>query len=126
MCTCSTEDACVRVVLFPHCNPHHRPNRHNGSPVIAHHRSAPNRRRLLNTTTPQAKRKKTEAARGTRLTPARILVTSLEVAPLDLQKLLNYMKEEYGNPPIYIHENDQVESRNGTMADTPRVEFLHA
>ncbi|KAM0000223.1 hypothetical protein Hdeb2414_s0439g00894201 [Helianthus debilis subsp. tardiflorus] len=41
-------------------------------------------------------------------------VTSLEVAPLDLQKLLNY-------PPIYIHENGQVESRNGTMADTPRV-----
>ncbi|MFS7934185.1 putative beta-glucosidase [Helianthus anomalus] len=44
-----------------------------------------------------------------------------EVAPLDLQKLLNYLKEEYGNPPIYIHENGQVESRNGTMADTPRV-----
>ncbi|KAF5774586.1 putative beta-glucosidase [Helianthus annuus] len=195
MCTCSREDACVRAVLFPHCNPHHRLNRHKASPVIAHHRSSPNQRRLHNTTTPQAKRwffpgyqgsnsKKTEAARGTRLTPARILVsrasvvyptsslvtdvlvvviflcsrcrrpnttsqamvyvrllglqpvlrrwsarilvTSLEVAPLDLQKLLIYLKEEYGNPPIYIHENGQVESHNGTMADTPRVEFLHA
>ncbi|KAJ0453670.1 putative hydroxyisourate hydrolase [Helianthus annuus] len=54
------------------------------------------------------------------------LVICFEVAPLGLQKLLNYLKEEYGNPPIYIHENGQVESRNGTMTDTPRVEFLHA
>ncbi|MFS7994529.1 putative beta-glucosidase [Helianthus anomalus] len=50
-----------------------------------------------------------------------ITTNEFEVAPLDLQKLLNYLKEEYGNPPIYIHENGQVESRNGTMADTPRV-----
>ncbi|XP_022010514.1 beta-glucosidase 11 isoform X2 [Helianthus annuus] len=55
-----------------------------------------------------------------------ITTNEFEVVPLGLQKLLNYLKEEYGNPPIYIHENGQVESRNGTMTDTPRVEFLHA
>lgn len=37
---------------------------------------------------------------GSLITP-----TELPVAPLGLQKLLNYLKEEYGNPPIYIHEN---------------------
>ncbi|KAI3732463.1 hypothetical protein L1987_63668 [Smallanthus sonchifolius] len=48
------------------------------------------------------------------------------VAPLGLQKLLDYLKEKYGNPPIYIHENGQVQPRNGTLIDTPRVEYLHA
>ncbi|CAH1446802.1 unnamed protein product [Lactuca virosa] len=48
------------------------------------------------------------------------------VAPLGLQSLLNYMKEEYGNPPIYIHENGQAQPRNATLMDTPRVEYLHA
>nr|GEY26583.1 beta-glucosidase 11-like isoform X1 [Tanacetum cinerariifolium] len=34
-----------------------------------------------------------------------IIPTQFDVDPLALQKLLNYLKEEYGNPPIYIHEN---------------------
>ncbi|KAI3679042.1 hypothetical protein L6452_38349 [Arctium lappa] len=52
--------------------------------------------------------------------------TQFLVEPLGLQKLLTYMKEEYGNPPIYIHENGQVQPRNGTLIDTPRVEYLRA
>ncbi|KAI7740831.1 hypothetical protein M8C21_020151 [Ambrosia artemisiifolia] len=52
--------------------------------------------------------------------------TQFEVNPLGLQKLLNYLKETYGNPPIYIHENGQVQPRNGTLIDTVRVEYLHA
>ncbi|PWA88948.1 glycoside hydrolase family 1 [Artemisia annua] len=55
-----------------------------------------------------------------------ITPTQFDVDPLSLQKLLNYLKEEYGNPPIYIHENGQVQPRNGTLMDTPRVEYLHA
>ncbi|MFS7934184.1 hypothetical protein Hanom_Chr05g00388611 [Helianthus anomalus] len=42
MWTCSTEDACVCAVLFLHCNPLHRPNRHKRSSIIAYHRSASN------------------------------------------------------------------------------------
>ncbi|KAL7584400.1 hypothetical protein Lser_V15G42401 [Lactuca serriola] len=49
-----------------------------------------------------------------------------QVAPLGLQKLLNYVKEKYGNPPVYIHENGKEQPRNGTLMDTPRVEYLHA
>ncbi|KAI3819239.1 hypothetical protein L1987_13064 [Smallanthus sonchifolius] len=48
------------------------------------------------------------------------------VAPWGLQKLLDYLKEKYGNPLIYIHENGQVQPRNGTLIDIPRVEYLHA
>lgn len=52
--------------------------------------------------------------------------TEFAVMPIGLHKVLNYLKEEYGNPPIYIHENGQVQPRNGTLIDTPRVEYLHA
>ncbi|KAI3507733.1 hypothetical protein L1887_22724 [Cichorium endivia] len=55
-----------------------------------------------------------------------IVPPQFPVAPLGLQKLLNYVKEEYGNPPIYIHENGQELPHNGTLMDTPRVEYLHA
>ncbi|KAI3507734.1 hypothetical protein L1887_22725 [Cichorium endivia] len=41
-----------------------------------------------------------------------VFPTQFPVIPLGLQKLLNYVKEEYKNPPIYIHENDAV--RNGS------------
>ncbi|KAJ0691685.1 putative cyanidin 3-O-glucoside 7-O-glucosyltransferase (acyl-glucose) [Helianthus annuus] len=34
-----------------------------------------------------------------------VFESQFEVDPLGLQKLLNYLKEKYGNPPIYIHEN---------------------
>ncbi|CAH1447508.1 unnamed protein product [Lactuca virosa] len=54
------------------------------------------------------------------------LPTQFLVNPMGLEKLLNYLKEEYGNPPIYIHENGQEQPRNGTLTDTPRVEYLHA
>nr|GFB26069.1 beta-glucosidase 11-like isoform X2 [Tanacetum cinerariifolium] len=55
-----------------------------------------------------------------------ITPTQFDVDPLAFQKLLKYLKEEYGNPHIYIHEIGQVQPRNGTLMDTPRVEYLHA
>ncbi|KAL3849761.1 hypothetical protein ACJIZ3_011643 [Penstemon smallii] len=48
----------------------------------------------------------------------------LPVMPWGLSTLLEYIKQVYGNPPIYIHENGQSLKRNGTLNDTPRVEYL--
>ncbi|KAI3749235.1 hypothetical protein L2E82_19842 [Cichorium intybus] len=53
-------------------------------------------------------------------------ITEFPVLPLGLEKVLSYLKKEYGNPPIYIHENGQVQSCNGTLMDAPRVDYLHA
>ncbi|GAB4829876.1 glycosyl hydrolase 1 [Ancistrocladus abbreviatus] len=44
--------------------------------------------------------------------------------PWTLQGTLEYFKQVYGNPPIYIHENGQTENRNATLNDTPRVKYL--
>ncbi|KAF2315007.1 hypothetical protein GH714_037519 [Hevea brasiliensis] len=46
--------------------------------------------------------------------------------PWGLQGLLEYLKQAYGNPPVYIHENGQVSRRNSSLDDTSRVEYLHA
>ncbi|KAL9260135.1 Beta-glucosidase 11-like protein, partial [Drosera capensis] len=43
-----------------------------------------------------------------------------------MQALLEYFKQVYGNPPIYIHENGQRTYRNTSLADTSRVEYLHS
>ncbi|KAJ8543295.1 hypothetical protein K7X08_005818 [Anisodus acutangulus] len=43
-----------------------------------------------------------------------------------LQGALEYFKQSYGNPPMYIHENGQMTPRNATLNDTTRVEYLQA
>ncbi|KAL2507643.1 Beta-glucosidase 10 [Forsythia ovata] len=48
------------------------------------------------------------------------------VLPSGLYGVLDYLKQVYGNQPIYVHENGQRMRRNGTLNDTPRVEYLHA
>ncbi|KAM1309930.1 hypothetical protein ACFX13_006710 [Malus domestica] len=64
--------------------------------------------------------------------------SSIKISPLDngtttfeypivlwgLQELLEYIKENYGNPPIYIHENGQRTRRNSSLEDWGRVKFL--
>ncbi|KAJ0449837.1 putative cyanidin 3-O-glucoside 7-O-glucosyltransferase (acyl-glucose) [Helianthus annuus] len=70
--------------------------------------------------------KKLESDMITEVNGTDMFPTQSEITPLGLQKLLNYLKEKYGNPPIYIHENGQGQPRNGTLIDTPRVEYLHA
>lgn len=48
------------------------------------------------------------------------------VIPSGLYELLEYLKQAYGNLPIYIQENGQKTRRNGTLHDTSRIEYLHA
>ncbi|CAN4093070.1 unnamed protein product [Withania somnifera] len=50
----------------------------------------------------------------------------VSLIPSGLYELLEYLKEDYGNLPIYIHENGQKTRRNGTLCDTSRIEYLHA
>ncbi|XP_058227514.1 beta-glucosidase 11-like isoform X2 [Rhododendron vialii] len=46
------------------------------------------------------------------------------IAPSGLVGVLEYFKQVYGNPPIYIHENGQQTRRNSTLDDMPRVNYL--
>ncbi|KAK4587621.1 hypothetical protein RGQ29_018863 [Quercus rubra] len=46
------------------------------------------------------------------------------IAPWGLQGILEYIKQFYGNPPVYIHENGQRTRRNSTLEDWPRVKYL--
>lgn len=48
------------------------------------------------------------------------------ITPWGLQGVLEYFKQTYGNPPIYIHENGQETRRNTTLEDWSRVESLQA
>ncbi|PKA57672.1 Beta-glucosidase 22 [Apostasia shenzhenica] len=44
--------------------------------------------------------------------------------PAGLLKLLNHIKEAYGNPPVYIHENGCGLGLNDTFNDTWKVAYL--
>ncbi|XP_038682799.1 beta-glucosidase 11-like isoform X1 [Tripterygium wilfordii] len=46
--------------------------------------------------------------------------------PWELQDVLEYFKQAYDNPPIYIHENGQQTKRISSLEDTSRVRYLHA
>ncbi|XWS46660.1 hypothetical protein CRYUN_Cryun14cG0087000 [Craigia yunnanensis] len=48
------------------------------------------------------------------------------ILPWGLQGVLEYIKQVYGNPPLYILENGQRTQRNSTLEDTSRVEYLQA
>ncbi|XWS71302.1 hypothetical protein CRYUN_Cryun03dG0126700 [Craigia yunnanensis] len=48
------------------------------------------------------------------------------IMPWGLKRLLEYFKDTYGNPPIYIHENGQRMRRNSSLEDWPRVKSLNA
>ncbi|OVA00214.1 Glycoside hydrolase [Macleaya cordata] len=46
------------------------------------------------------------------------------ITPSALQGVLEYFKQVYGNPPMYIHENGQMTYRNVSLNDTSRVKYL--
>ncbi|XP_048336886.1 beta-glucosidase 11-like isoform X3 [Ziziphus jujuba] len=50
----------------------------------------------------------------------------LPIAPWGLRRVLEYIKEVYGNPPIYIYENGQGLTLNSDSAldDIPRIDYL--
>ncbi|KAM4113388.1 hypothetical protein ACJW30_05G217100 [Castanea mollissima] len=52
-------------------------------------------------------------------------VNKFSIEPWGLQELLEYFKQAYGNPPIYIHENGQQTPHNSSLEDEPRVNYLH-
>ncbi|XP_043710638.1 beta-glucosidase 11-like [Telopea speciosissima] len=43
-----------------------------------------------------------------------------------LQSVLEHLKQDYGNPPVFIHENGQMTSQNASLNNTSRVEYLEA
>ncbi|XP_042517814.1 beta-glucosidase 11-like isoform X2 [Macadamia integrifolia] len=52
------------------------------------------------------------------------------IDPAGLQSVLEHLKQVYGNPPVFIHENGQMTNRNASLDaylnDTSRVEYLEA
>ncbi|CAN6883154.1 unnamed protein product [Brassica oleracea] len=44
--------------------------------------------------------------------------------PWSLQQVLLYIKENYGNPPIYIAENGQMTPQSSSLEDTSRIQYL--
>ncbi|KAH0905450.1 hypothetical protein HID58_037277, partial [Brassica napus] len=44
--------------------------------------------------------------------------------PWSLQQVLLYIKENYGNPPIYIAENGQMTPQSSSLEDTSRIKYL--
>ncbi|KAK7846771.1 beta-glucosidase 11 [Quercus suber] len=48
------------------------------------------------------------------------------IMPSYLQAVLEFFKQVYGNPPVYIYENGQRMQRNSTLDDIARVNFMHA
>ncbi|XP_075386152.1 lactase/phlorizin hydrolase [Tenrec ecaudatus] len=47
----------------------------------------------------------------------------LKMTPFGFRRILNWIKEEYNNPPIYITENG-VSQRDANLNDTARIHYL--
>ncbi|XP_020261598.1 beta-glucosidase 22-like [Asparagus officinalis] len=56
-------------------------------------------------------------------TIGQILPTGINIYPPGLRNLLRYLKQEYGNPPIYIYENG-YEGVKHILNDTDRIDYL--
>ncbi|XP_020087432.1 beta-glucosidase 22 isoform X2 [Ananas comosus] len=50
--------------------------------------------------------------------------TRMQIDPAGLQYMLEYIKEVYGNPPVYIQENGYGQKANDTIHDAERVDYL--
>ncbi|MCD7465902.1 hypothetical protein HAX54_002112, partial [Datura stramonium] len=54
------------------------------------------------------------------------LSTPYEVRPSDLYAVLEQLKQNYGNPTLFVHENGQRLPRNQTLIDTVRIDYVRA
>ncbi|CAK9322251.1 unnamed protein product [Citrullus colocynthis] len=45
--------------------------------------------------------------------------------PESLQRVIEYLKQVYGNPPTYVYENGLPMKRTSLLEDVPRVEYMH-
>ncbi|CAH8383168.1 unnamed protein product [Eruca vesicaria subsp. sativa] len=50
----------------------------------------------------------------------------IDVHPWGLEGVLEYIKQNYGNPPVYILENGRPTNHHSSLNDVGRVEYLHA
>ncbi|CAA7045817.1 unnamed protein product [Microthlaspi erraticum] len=50
----------------------------------------------------------------------------LDVLPWGLEEVLEYIKQDYGNPPVYILENGRPSKHDSSLKDVGRVEYLGA
>ncbi|EPS66019.1 hypothetical protein M569_08757, partial [Genlisea aurea] len=56
----------------------------------------------------------------------RVPTNGFPLVPSGFVSLLEYLKDSYGNPPIYIQENGQMTRRNRTLNDVGRVTYLQS
>ncbi|XP_010433301.1 PREDICTED: beta-glucosidase 10 [Camelina sativa] len=47
-----------------------------------------------------------------------------EATPWGLEDILEYIKDNYNNPPIYILENGKPMNSNSTLQDTERIDYI--
>nr|BAO04180.1 hypothetical protein [Delphinium grandiflorum] len=74
----------------------------------------------------KAKQRDQLADMGATITDEMIHTDEYPIIPSGMQGSLEYFKQKYRNPPIYIHENGQVLPRNSSLHDTSRVKYLEA
>lgn len=50
----------------------------------------------------------------------------LKMTPFGFRRILNWLKEEYNNPPIYVTENGVSHRGEANLNDTARIYYLRS
>ena len=50
----------------------------------------------------------------------------LKMTPFGFRRILNWLKEEYNNPPIYVTENGVSQREESDLNDTARIYYLRS
>ncbi|XP_009102946.1 beta-glucosidase 9 isoform X2 [Brassica rapa] len=53
-------------------------------------------------------------------------LVNVDLLPWGLEGLLEYIKQNYANPPIYILENGRPTNHQSSLNDVGRIEYLHS